>query len=81
MVCVEYCLFCDVCNRNWPDDGRNMRPAERRRKAKRDGWSQRGIDGERCDLCPGCEENYQWHKGERRGAPTFKQLLEMSRAR
>lgn len=82
MICVEYCLFCDICGTNWPDSGdASMPPTERRRRAKRNGWSQRNIEGERCDLCPGCSDDHQDYKSQHRRAPTFIELMEMARKR
>lgn len=55
MVCVEYCLFCDVCGANWCDGGEaDLKPTERRRLARREGWSRRRREGELLDLCPDC---------------------------
>ena len=55
VVCVEYCLFCDVCGENWADGGNGcFRPMERRRKAEEDGWIHTGHGASLRDLCPEC---------------------------
>ena len=60
-VYVEYCLFCDIlnCNENWWDGGNcDMKPKERRKLAKEDGWSYRkNKEGKMEDLCPKCSIN------------------------
>lgn len=61
MVCVEYCLFCDICDENWWDDGNgDLKPLARRKAAKENGWAYRKNHktNQMEDLCPQCSSIY-----------------------
>lgn len=55
-------LECDHCGNPYPScgvcpaplDGAVFSPAEVRRQAKAEGWTQRSFHGVRRDLCPRC---------------------------
>lgn len=56
-------LSCDRCGTIYREDALDMKPAQLRREAKRDGWGRLRLKGARRDVCDRCMAT--WRKMKR----------------